>query len=374
MKTKTILFLFLLISGMMFAQEVKRVAILETVDKQNNVSYANKIILRANLSKAITNTAGYEAYDRTDIDAIMGEQNFQRTGLVSNDQIKRLGEMTGANYILVAEAVVVDANNMFITAKLLDVETARTIITDNEVIGTSVDAIQKGCVTLAKKLFHEEIKKEIVLVSDEQRVVETASLYDELICHPKYEQRFSGIKKYSYGDLQMDEKAFRVFLRNNSPEAYRNYMKATNMIKTGWAVFGVGVAAAVIGGITWSLMGYYDDKHSEALYKCQEYAEQHNCEFYTYSGFSNSLQDIDETAQKLWKDYERTDPHYLMVSGIVLVSSGGGVALASIPILSVGYNKKNKVYSDFNEEKAIKPNLSLNLQANQDGIGLALSF
>ena len=373
MKTKSILFLFLLISGMMSAQ-VKRVAILETVDKENKVSYANKLILRANLSKAITNTAGYEAYDRTDIDAIMGEQNFQRTGLVSNDQIKRLGEMTGANYILVAEAVVVDAKNMFITAKLLDVETARTIMTDNLMMGANADAIQEGCIVLAKKLFHEEVKKEIVLVSDKQRVVETASLYDELICHPKHEQRFSGIKKYSYGDLQMDEKAFRVFLRNNSPEAYRNYMKATNMIKTGWAVFGVGVAAAVIGGITWSLMGYYDDKHSEALYKCQEYAEQHNCEFYTYSGFSNSLQDIDETAQKLWKDYERTDPHYLMVSGIVLVSSGGGVALASIPILSVGYNKKNKVYSDFNEEKAIKPNLSLNLQANQNGIGLALSF
>ena len=327
MKTKTLLFLFLLISGIMSAQ-VKRVAILETVDKQNNVSYANKIILRANLSKAITNTAGYEAYDRTDIDAIMGEQNFQRTGLVSNDQIKQLGEMTGANYILVAEAVVVDANNMFITAKLLDVETARTIITDNEVIGTSVDAIQKGCVALAKKLFHEEIKKEIVLVSDEQRVVETASLYDELICHPKHEQRFSGIKKYSYGDLQMDEKAFRVFLRNNSPEAYRNYMKATNMIKTGWTVFGVGIAAAVIGGISWSFMG---------------------------------------------NDATLTE-HYLMVSGIVLVSSGGGVALASIPILSVGYNKKNKVYRDFNEEKAIKTDLSLNLQTSHNGIGLALNF
>ena len=120
MKTKTILFILLLISGMMSAQDVKRVAILETVDKENKVSYANKLILRANLSKAITNTAGYEAYDRTDIDAIMGEQNFQRTGMVSNEQIKRLGEMTGANYILVAEAVVVDAKTMFITAKLLD--------------------------------------------------------------------------------------------------------------------------------------------------------------------------------------------------------------------------------------------------------------
>ena len=233
MKTKTILFLFLLISGMMFAQEVKRVAILETVDKENKVSYANKLILRANLSKAITNTAGYEAYDRTDIDAIMGEQNFQRTGLVSNDQIKRLGEMTGANYILVAEAVVVDAKNMFITAKLLDVETARTIMTDNLMMGANADAIQEGCIVLAKKLFHEEVKKEIVLVSDEQRVVETASLYDELICHPKHEQRFLGIKKYSYGNLQMDEKAFRVFLHNNSSKAYRNYMKASNIIRAG---------------------------------------------------------------------------------------------------------------------------------------------
>lgn len=327
MKTKTILFLFLLISGMMFAQEVKRVAILETVDKQNNVSYANKIILRANLSKAITNTAGYEAYDRTDIDAIMGEQNFQRTGLVSNDQIKRLGEMTGANYILVAEAVVVDANNMFITAKLLDVETARTIITDNEVIGTSVDAIQKGCVALAKKLFHEEIKKEIVLVSDEQRVVETASLYDELICHPKHEQRFLGIKKYSYGNLQMDEKAFRVFLHNNSPEAYRNYMKASNIIRAGWAVFGIGIGTAAVAVSTGIASFYIEEPGSMFGYAF------------------------------IWA-----------------LPFCGGVALASVPILSVGYHKKHKVYSDFNEEKAIKPNLSLNLQANQNGIGLALSF
>ena len=56
MKTKTILFILLLISGMMSAQ-VKRVAILETVDKENKIQYANKLILRANLSKAITNTA-----------------------------------------------------------------------------------------------------------------------------------------------------------------------------------------------------------------------------------------------------------------------------------------------------------------------------
>ena len=116
MKTKFSLFILLFMSGVMSAQ-VKRVAILETVDKENKVTYANKLMLRTSLSKAITNTPGYEAYDRTDIDAIMGEQNFQRTGLVSNEQIKRLGEMTGVNYILVAEAVVVDAKNWIITIK-----------------------------------------------------------------------------------------------------------------------------------------------------------------------------------------------------------------------------------------------------------------
>ena len=137
---------------MLAAQQVQKVAILETVDKEGNISYACKLMLRSNLSKAITNAPGYEAYDRTDMDAIMGEQNFQRTGMVSDDQIKRLGEMTGAQYILVAEAVKVDEQNMFITAKILNVETAKTEVTDNALMGVSASDIQHGCESLANKL------------------------------------------------------------------------------------------------------------------------------------------------------------------------------------------------------------------------------
>lgn len=132
--------------------QVKKVAILETVDKVGSVSYAHKLMLRANLAKAITNTPGYEAYDRTDIDAIMGEQDFQRTGMVSDDQIKRLGEITGADYILVAEAVKVDESNMFITAKILNVETAKTERTDNALMALNAADIQHGCESLANNL------------------------------------------------------------------------------------------------------------------------------------------------------------------------------------------------------------------------------
>lgn len=154
MKKILVLCVFFIVAMGLFADEVRRVAILETVDRVGNVSYGAKLMLRANLAKAITNTPGYEAYDRADMDAIMGEQNFQRTGMVSNDQIKRLGEMTGAKYILVAEAAVVDASNMYITAKLLDVETARTVMTDNQLMGTSAQEIQHGSQLLAELLIN----------------------------------------------------------------------------------------------------------------------------------------------------------------------------------------------------------------------------
>lgn len=151
---KQIILLILCCLSLPFLTEaqIKKVAILETVDKEGNISYAHKLILRTNLAKAVAQAPGYEAYDRTDMNAIMDEQNFQRTGMVSDDQIKRLGEMTGAAYILVAEAVRVDDSNMFITAKILNVETAKTEITDNALMGTTASDIQHACESLAAKL------------------------------------------------------------------------------------------------------------------------------------------------------------------------------------------------------------------------------
>ena len=107
-----------------FAQtDVKKVAILETVDKMGNVPYGVLLQVRSSLTYAISSNAGYEGYDRVDMSAITGEQNFQRTGMVSDEQIKRLGEMTGAAYVLIAEAALYDDQNIIIAAKILDVET-----------------------------------------------------------------------------------------------------------------------------------------------------------------------------------------------------------------------------------------------------------
>ena len=314
MKTKFILFFMLFFSATIFAQEVKRVAILETVDKEDQVAYAYEALLRRNLSKAITNISGYEVYDRTDIDAIMSEQSFQRTGLVSNDQIKRLGEMTGASYILVAE-VAMAKEDVLIFAKLLDVETARIIIDDLE--PTTLDNIQGACEKLAKRMFHEEVKEEVKLDTN-----------FELIRHTAQERRLLGAEKYSYGTTQMDEKAFRLFMQQNNRQAYLRYMQGEQRIDAGWVM--------LIGGLIFSASGG----------GCIDYGSYYR---YLYS-------------------------HKVYVTGWIFLGIGISSWLTSIPLLSVGYTRQKNAIKMFNEQNGKQPAVTLNLQTSQNGIGLALNF
>lgn len=137
-----------------FAQtEVKRVAILETVDREDNVGYGIELMLRAALSDAVTHTPGYEGYDRVDLQSITGEQSFQRTGMVNDADIKKIGVMTGAQFVLVAEAAQLNPSHIVITAKILDVETARLTNSAYETMGTTSDELKEGCNKLAATLF-----------------------------------------------------------------------------------------------------------------------------------------------------------------------------------------------------------------------------
>lgn len=138
------------------AMAQKKVAILETVDKDQKVSYGVKLLLRSSLTRAISNTPGYEGFDRVDMASIASEQEFQRTGNVSDNQIKRLGEATGAAYVLVAEAALYDEKNIIITAKILDVETFGIKSSAVEVSGISPKDMQKSCANLADQLLTPE--------------------------------------------------------------------------------------------------------------------------------------------------------------------------------------------------------------------------
>ena len=141
-----------------FAQtEVKKVAILETVDKMGNVPYGILFQVRSSLTFAISSHAGYEGYDRVDMTAITGEQSFQRTGMVSDEQIKRVGEMTGAAYVLIAEAAIYDDQNIIMAAKILDVETGGVVSsTPPAVESKEPTKMAEACIRISKILVGEK--------------------------------------------------------------------------------------------------------------------------------------------------------------------------------------------------------------------------
>lgn len=163
--------LFSLIIGLTTSAQIKRIAILETIDKENKVPYAIEVMVRSNLTKVISNATGYEGYDRVNISQIMDEHDFERSGLVDEEQIKRLGEISGADYILVSEVVKFDESNIFVTAKILNVESAKTESSENTLMGMTAQGIQHGCESLANRLLG--IPDQYLLENDNSLLKET---------------------------------------------------------------------------------------------------------------------------------------------------------------------------------------------------------
>lgn len=134
------------------AQEVKKIAILETVDKEDNVKYGVELTVRAQMTKAIIEIDGYEAFDRVSLSQLMGEHDFQRKGYVSDEQIKALGEATGAAYVLILEVAYVDEVTIILTSQIIDIESTKVKQVAIEQSATDGQSILKACRALARQL------------------------------------------------------------------------------------------------------------------------------------------------------------------------------------------------------------------------------
>ena len=139
-----------------YAQEqeaVKGVAILKTVDEVGDVKQGIKLNLRATLAYAINHVPGYVAYDRVNLDGIMDEHKFQRSGIVDDNQIKQIGKATGAQYILIAEVAYFDEQNITVTASIIDIETTRIKLSSDPVISpVDPEGMRNSCIKIARSL------------------------------------------------------------------------------------------------------------------------------------------------------------------------------------------------------------------------------
>lgn len=371
MKKFLLVFGIMVIAMMSYAQGTKRVAILEVVDKESKLTYSQKLVLRSNMARAVANTPGYEAYDRSDVDAIMSEHEFQRTGLVSDVEIRTLGEMTGVSLILITEAVVLDDGKLFVSAKILNVETARVEMMDN--VNMDIDDMQNGCNSLASRLFGTN-------------AVSSAS--------SRYKITRLGGDNYAYQNMTLDEKAYMHFLQNNCPEAYAQHKKGKLMADGGWAAFAVGLAMTGIGaGLIIAAEENYESQQQrkETIRSEQEKIKrdleikygvgwlqiENYSKYNTNPDVQEALLQIESLSREanLISDTYPTDTP-MGGAGIALAVFGPCVTIASIPLLHFGYKIKKKSVDIYNANcvSSSAQTLSLNLTSGRDGLGLAFQF
>lgn len=373
---KTLIFCFMLLSmPLVLGQTTKKVAILETVDREDVIPYAVKLIIRSNLAKAITNTPGYEAFDRTDMDAILGEQNFQRTGMVSNEQIKRLGEMTGAAYVLVAEAVKADSRTMYIMAKLLDVETGRIEATDNQLMGSDAKQLQAGCELLSSNLLKDKIKvkaekkedtKEKNKADKKEKQKTNSNKKAKNIVANIDNGKISKIggNKYMYGGEQMNERQLRLFLENNCKAAYKQYKTGSGLVGGGWATF-VFSLVGIGGGLTDGFLHNGSNDFVPFSFNAEDYKhydEHYNWVYYTKDSPGYEDKQADLTF------------HKKLTYGLLI--GGAALFVTSVTLWSVGHQKKATAWKKYNEVCAPSSSqrASLDLKASPNQVGLVLNF
>ncbi len=183
----------------------------------------------------------------------------------------------------------------------------------------------------AELLSNIETRLDSIQLAQEQKIeaLQQAQLEAQLglqekpmiIRHSKYDQNLYGIEEYSYGETQMDKKALQQFLFTNSPNAYRKYMDSQKLIKTGWGMFGTSVVTMGTG-VTLILIS--------SMY----------------------------------------------VAPWIISFTIGGIAFASAAtLIPIGYIRRYHAYELYNyEQKKKQPQVSLGVQASENGIGLALQF
>lgn len=135
----------------------KRVVIPEIVNRIGDISYMMKTLLRGMLKDGVT-LAGYEVYTRSDIMAqVTGNNDFQQSGYISAEDIRKIGIMMSAAYVLVAEATTYDDTNIFISAKLIDVETSSIVtISGTKVLATNdLTKMKEACISIVTEMLED---------------------------------------------------------------------------------------------------------------------------------------------------------------------------------------------------------------------------
>lgn len=132
--------------------QIKKVAVLEPMVEDGEISTIYKAVLRSKLLNSISNEeVGYEAFTRTDVDAIMREQQFQNSGIVDEETRIRLGNLGGVDCICIAK-LAEGAGYINIDIMLVDVQSGKVESAANKLIENDLEKLEQAAIELGKQL------------------------------------------------------------------------------------------------------------------------------------------------------------------------------------------------------------------------------
>lgn len=153
MKTKLILLaaLFTFVSTAASAQfyNRKKVAITEVVDKSGEVSNGTKVFIRSALTDAITNSDGYEGYDK--ISFVSLEMNFDKVGNISSATLTYVQKQM-MEYILVSEITPLDKKTVLLSARIVNTSNGKIVTSSSVRTPADIDYLRSACNSLCCKL------------------------------------------------------------------------------------------------------------------------------------------------------------------------------------------------------------------------------
>lgn len=114
-------------------------------------------MVRGELRKAFGWQSDFQVLTRTDVDQMLKELGFQQSGMVNDSQRKKVGEMTGAQYICVS-TITKDGTQLYIESYLVDVETGQMTNPATQfanVQNNDYSTLQEPCNALAREMLGE---------------------------------------------------------------------------------------------------------------------------------------------------------------------------------------------------------------------------
>ena len=154
-----------------FAQGKQSVAVYMAGEEPPGAMGVHKV-LGGELARTISQSAKYSAVDRTEaiLRQLSNEYAFQRSGAVSDEQIRDIGKQFGVQYLCITDISAVKGNSFYLDVRLLDVvsaEIVRTVTTGSQLRNANemIQVAQK----IAYELIETEKAKEQAMLEEAKR-------------------------------------------------------------------------------------------------------------------------------------------------------------------------------------------------------------